>query len=198
MEYIVHRVNSLKKLDKLSHKYGVEIDIRNDEEDLFLQHDPFKKGESFENFIKEYKHGTIILNIKSERIEYRVLETLRKYNVSDYFFLDSSIPMIQLLSKININKIAIRYSDYESVETVFNMRKKVKWVWVDCFKGELIKVGDYKKLKKMGLKLCLVSPELQMFDVSRIKTFAQKMKKRNIYFHAVCTKYPNIWKDNLK
>ena len=198
MKYIVHRVNSLKKLDKLSPKYGAEIDIRNDEEDLFLEHDPFKKGESFEKFIKEYKHGTIILNIKSERIEYRVLETLRKYNVHDYFFLDSSIPMIHLLSKINVNKIAVRYSEYESIETVFNMRKKVKWVWVDCFKGELINVGEYKKLKKMDLKLCLVSPELQMFDLGRIKTFAQEMKKKNIHFHAVCTKYPNIWEDNLK
>ena len=58
---------------------------------------------------------------------------LKKYNIKNYFFLDSSFPMINLLSSSGEKKIALRFSEYEGVDTIVNMKNKVNWVWVDCF-----------------------------------------------------------------
>ena len=52
MEIIVHRVNKINELSKIPNKYGVEIDIRDFGKDLIIQHDPFKKGQSFKKYIK--------------------------------------------------------------------------------------------------------------------------------------------------
>ena len=96
MEFIAHRINKKEELKNLSRKYGVEIDLRdNVDGTIYINHDPFILGENFEDYLKEYNHGTMILNIKSERIELKILELLKKYNIKNYFFLDSSFPMIK-------------------------------------------------------------------------------------------------------
>ena len=89
MEFIAHRVNTIEELKKVPKEYGVELDLRDFGERLILQHDPFMDGEDFEKYLKYYNHGTMILNIKSERIEHKVLELIKKYNIQNYFFLDS-------------------------------------------------------------------------------------------------------------
>ena len=71
-----HNVTYLRKIPK---NYGVEIDVRDYKEKLILNHDPFKNGENLENFLKAYKHGTLIINVKSEFIENRVIQLLKKY-----------------------------------------------------------------------------------------------------------------------
>ena len=63
MELIAHRVNKITKLKKLPLKYGAEIDIRDSGKELIVVHDPFKKGEKLEKFLKNYKHKTLIAKI---------------------------------------------------------------------------------------------------------------------------------------
>ena len=87
LEYIAHRINTIEELMLVPKQCGVEVDIRDYAEKLILQHDPFLDGEDFETYLKHYDHGTMILNIKSERIEYKVLELLKKCNIKKYFFL---------------------------------------------------------------------------------------------------------------
>ena len=77
MILIAHRINSSKELSKIPLNCGVELDLRDFAGNLVLQHNPFLKGEKFGEFLKKYKHNFIILNIKSERIEFRVLKLLR-------------------------------------------------------------------------------------------------------------------------
>lgn len=191
MEYIAHRINSIKELKQTPTEYGVELDLRDFGNKLILQHDPFKEGEEFEEYLKYYKHGTMILNIKSERIENRVLELLKKYNINKYFFLDSSFPMIYQLMKQGEINIALRYSEFEGIDTILNMKDSIKWVWVDCFNKYPLDIETYKILKE-NFKLCLVSPELQGHDNSIVEKFI----KINIEmpFDAVCTKNSHIWK----
>ena len=133
MEYIAHRINTIEELKRLPLDVGVELDIRDRGGRLILQHDPFTDGEYFEEYLKFYNHGTMILNIKSERVEFRVLELLKNSKVKSFFFLDSSFPMIYLLSKENEKNIALRFSEFEGLDTILNMENKVKWVWIDCF-----------------------------------------------------------------
>lgn len=162
MQYISHRVNTIKELESTPCEYGVEVDLRDDfEGHIYLSHDPFVRGDDFEEYLSHYRHGTMILNIKSERIEWRILELLKKYSIKEYFFLDSSFPMIWSLACNNIFDSAIRVSEFESLETAFKMAGKARWIWIDCFSNIPIGITEANKLKECGYKLCMVSPELQ-------------------------------------
>lgn len=191
MKFIAHRVNTIEELSALPTEYGVEIDLRDKDDRLILVHDPFSNGEDFENYLKQYHHGTMILNIKSERIEHRVLELLQKYSISDYFFLDSSFPMIKLLSDKGEMNTALRFSEFEGIDTLKAMQGKVKWVWIDCFNNFPLERDTYRKIKEMGYKTCFVSPELQG-QGEKIELYADDMRKNGIEFDAICTKSYNI------
>jgi hypothetical protein len=197
MEYIAHRINTIEELKQIPKEYGVELDLRDYGERLILQHDPFKDGEDFEEYLKHYNHGTMILNIKSERIEHKVLELIQKYNIKKYFFLDSSFPMIYLLSKSGEKNIALRFSEFEGIDTILNMVGKVEWIWVDCFSKLPITYENYKLLKNNGFKFCLVSPELQGQN-EKLEYYKKYLQDEGIFFDAICTKVYNIDKWNSK
>ena len=195
MNFIAHRVNTIEELKKIPKEFGVEIDLRDYGDKLILEHDPFKGGEKFEEYLKFYDQGTMILNIKSERIEHKVLELIKKYNIKDYFFLDSSFPMIFLLANSGEKNIALRFSELEGLDTILAMRGKVDWVWVDCFTKLPINKENFNILKQAGFKLCLVSPELQGRPED-IPIYKEYLEREEIIFDAICTKQYNIelWK----
>jgi len=194
MEIIGHRINTLDQLITLPTKYGVEIDLRDYGDKLVLQHDPFQSGESFEDYLKIYNHGTMILNIKSERVEFKVLEMLKKYNIKDYFFLDSTFPMIHTLSQTGEKKIALRFSEFEGIDTILRMEGKVRWVWIDCFTRFPLSKNDSDTLVNKGFKLCFVSPELQgRGERHYVSEFRSLIESQGIRGDAVCTKYPDLW-----
>ena len=108
MIVIQHRVNSAIEAKIKKNKF-FEIDLRDYNNQIILHHDPFSKGENFEHFLKKIKIKFLILNIKSEGIEEEVLRLVKKYNVADYFFLDTSIPfMVKYINK-GWTKFAVRF-----------------------------------------------------------------------------------------
>ena len=188
MYHIAHRINSIKELRSLDEKYGIEIDIRDKNKNLIVVHDPFKDGINLNKFLKYYKHKIIIANIKSERIEDRVIKEFNKFKIKNYFFLDSSFPKIIELTKKKFTKIAIRVSYYESIETAKKMKNKIEWVWYDTFKGI---PKDFKELKylknKLNYKICLVCPKLHN-SINKLDLKLVKKLKKNKVIDAVCTK----------
>ena len=187
MEYIAHRVNTVEELRKLSPAYGVELDLRDDLNGrIYISHNPFEKGEDFEDYCRQYRHGTMILNIKSERIEHKALEYMKQYHIEKYFFLDSSFPMIKLLTYI-----ALRFSELEGMDTIRNMAGKADWVWVDCFTKIPLDYDGYLELKELGYKLCFVSPELEGQE-EKIPAYRKYIEEQRIVFDAVCTKSYHI------
>lgn len=188
MNYICHRINTIKELIKTPVEYGVEIDLRDHiDGKLYLQHDPFLIGDDFEEYLQQYHHGTMILNIKSERIELKALELLKKYKITDYFFLDSSFPMIKLLSDMGEKRVALRFSEFEGMDTIRNMAGKVEWIWVDCFSKFPLSNEQYQEMKALGYKLCFVSPELQG-QAERLEDYKKETCNKNIIFDAICSK----------
>ena len=188
---INHRVNNILELKKLKTSHGVELDLRYHNSDIILNHDPFAKGEKFEDFLKEFKLNFIILNIKSEGIEEEVLRLVKKHNVPDYFFLDTSIPFMVKYIEKGWTKFAVRFSEFEPLEIALNFRGKIEWVWVDCFTRFPLNKEAYLQLKK-HFKICLVSPELQGHPKIMIEEFKKQIEDFGI--DAVCTKYPDLWK----
>lgn len=196
MEYIAHRINTIRELKELPEEYGAEMDLRDNLSGrIYIQHHPFVDGEDFEEYLEAYHHGTMILNIKSERIEYRILELLEKYRICNYFFLDCSFPMIRQLCEMGEHRIALRVSEYEGMDTVRNMAGCAEWVWLDCFSKIPVSYENYLELKQMGYKLCFVSPELQG-QPEKISVYKEKLAKDGIVPDAVCTKvcYMPAWK----
>ena len=190
MQFIAHRVNTSAELDNIPYHCGAEVDLRDRGTSLILAHDPFVSGEDFEAYLDRYKHGTLIINIKSERIEHRALNVLQQHGIVNYFFLDCSFPMIYLLSSHGECNIALRYSEFEGLDTILKMQGKVSWVWVDCFTMLPITRESYSMLKNAGFKLCLVSPELQGRE-NDIESYRDFFWKENIVFDAVCSKIHN-------
>lgn len=191
MKYIAHRIHTIEELQTLSPEWGVEIDLRDRGERLILQHDPFADGLDFEEYLPHFRHSTLILNVKAERVEYRVLELLKKFKVSDYFFLDSSFPMIVKLIGEGEKNIALRFSEFESLETVLAMRGKARWVWVDCFTKLPLDRKSYDLLKEAGFKLCLASPDL-LGRPEEIPATRDYLAREKIELDAICTKHHQI------
>lgn len=133
----------------------------------------------------------MILNIKSERIEHKALEYMEKYQIPHYFFLDSSFPMIKLLTDMGVKQVALRFSELEGLDTIRNMAGRAEWVWVDCFTKVPIDRESYKELKGLGYKLCFVSPELEGQE-EKILEYRKYIEEQGIVFDAVCTKSYHI------
>lgn len=191
--FFCHRINTSSELDLIDKNFGVELDLRDKGENLIICHDPFKDGEIFRDYLEKFDKKAMILNIKSERIEYKVLEEIKNKNF-EYFFLDCSFPMINQLNKIGEKNIAIRFSEFEPIENVVKSKELVNWVWIDCFTRFPLDVDTYKKIKKLGLKICLVSPELQGHSLEMIDKIKRMMFENNWQIDAICCKYYNVYK----
>ena len=181
--FIAHRINTVAELQKVPHEYGVEIDVRDQGNELILQHDPYSSGERLEDWLLHYHHAFIILNIKSEGVEWRLMEIMKQHNITEYMFLDSSIPMIHKLIKEGEHRIAIRVSELEPIQLAEKFIGKVDWLWIDCLTD--YPQGLLEHQDTLGyFKLCLVSHSLHGRSLVIDPSILQQV-------HAVCEKYYN-------
>lgn len=194
MKLIVHQRNTIKDLIATNTNYGVEVDIRSHGNKLSIHHDPFVDGESFENWLIEYQHGTLVLNVKEEGLEERLIELMSVHGISDYFFLDQSFPFLLRWAKASDRRCAVRVSEFENVETALSLARKVDWAWIDCFSYFSLSQRDALRLKNNGFRLCIVSPELYGRNPEfEIPQLALILAERAIKADAVCTKRPDLW-----
>lgn len=191
---IAHRRNTLQELLATPTKYGIELDIRSYGNKLVIHHDPMIEGESFEEWIAAYKHDTLILNVKEEGLEARLIAIMKGHGIADYFFLDQSFPFLVKWANAGERRCAVRVSEFETIETALTLAGKINWVWVDCFSHFALTHDEFSQLKDAGFKLCLVSPELQGRTAeSEIPLLAALLADRHIQADAICTKRPDLW-----
>ena len=196
MQIIVHRKHNPDELCLIPERYGIEIDVRSNlAGELYLEHDPFKVGPTLVSWLNQYNHGTIILNMKEEGLEQRTIQILNRYNVANFFFLDLSFPFL-IKTITQCGNVAVRVSEYESLQTALNLAGKAKWVWLDHFSKFPVTEQEFNKLKRAGYKICFVSPELQKFDENAVRDIIRFLKSSNIALDAVCTKLPQIWESS--
>lgn len=193
MEIIIHRINSLKELIKLPTDYGAEIDIRSQGSRLILNHEPFKNGCNLIDYIENYKHGTLILNIKESGIEEEVLKIVKSKPIKSYFLLDVEMPYIYFSSKRGNKNMAIRFSEYESLKTVEYFTKLVNWIWIDTvntlpIKSEILPIIS-------NFKSCIVCPE-RWGRKNDIKVYKKILAELNYEPNAVMTSLDciKLWK----
>jgi hypothetical protein len=189
-----HRVNDPGRLDDIPTRFGVEIDLRSDGHELVLEHDPFLGGPSFTTWLKSYRHAFIVVNIKEEGLETRIIESLEAAGVTQWAFLDQSFPFMVKTLRSGSTKTMVRFSEFESMETIVSLPMKPDWVWVDSFTGKWPNATDLVRLANLGHRFMLVSPELQGRDlVSEIDAITSHFVEAGVPIHGVCTKQPSMW-----
>lgn len=196
MLVVRHRINSKEELIRIPYKYGVEIDLRTKDNKLILNHDPFKMGELFSDWIKEYKHSLLILNVKEDGLEDKIIKTLNDHKISNYLFLDQPIPSQVKYFRSKAYKSLIRYSEYEKL-TLLKMNEGKKFIWVDSFHSLTFTDEFLDIYNKDQLNIIIVSPELQGRNKEEIISMQEIIKINEIEVFAVCTKYPYLWSNCL-
>ncbi len=193
MIVVRHRINSIEELIVIPETQGIEIDLRSLNGALILQHDPFRKGELFSEWIKYFRHALLILNTKEEGLEQAIIKILQKNNVASYFFLDQSFPKQFKMSITEPDVVCGRLSDIESIQTILAL--KPGWLWLDSHTGNWDYIlNSYAYIKSIKIKTCLVSPELQRNNpIKEIKLLKNMIYRHNLIFDAVCTKDPEQW-----
>jgi hypothetical protein len=192
MQIVAHRINTIAHLRRLPLNFGVELDLRAMGSDLILNHDPFKGGERFIDFLGEYRHGLMVLNIKEAGIENEALRLVRERGIAEFFLLDVEFPYLYCATRKGERAIAIRYSEDESIETVIKYQGRVEWVWIDTISQLPLNPGIVKQLE--GFKTCLVCPE-RWGRPGDIIEYRKKMINLGFRPNAVMTNldYTNQW-----
>jgi len=206
VELIIHRQNSIVELNSIEQQYGVEVDVRSNGKALIVSHEPFINGELFEQWLGAFRHRILIVNVKEEGLEEKILPTLETFGIENYFILDESFPYIVKWSRKGLRKFALRVSDIESVMTAHSLSARnlaVDWVWVDCFDQKCPNIKLIEDLRALGHKICLVSPELHVLDDplqwnALVEEFLSALYLVDPLPDAVCTKLPEIWSSFLE
>ena len=196
MLYFKHRVNDEAALTGVDLSWGVEIDLRSDlgtPGGLHLSHDPWKRGASFEVWLRAFRargiRGPAILNTKEDGLEERALELCQAAGVGDVHFLDTALPtLIGRVGRGEGERFLVRVSRDEPVEALRAFRGKVRWAWVDCFGGVPLPASEVARLLP-DFRVCLVSPELQGRPIEEIARFGELFALAE----GVCTKDPARW-----
>ena len=183
-EIVVHRVNQQARLAEIPRHYGAEIDLRADGSGLILNHDPFKGGERFADWLERYEHGLLVLNIKEAGIEAEAIRLTEARGVKRFFLLDVEFPYLYRASRAGERRIAMRYSEDEAIETVLNYRDKVNWVWIDTNTRLPLDATTVTALE--GFQTCLVCPE-RWGRPQDIPAYAAEMKRLGFAPTAVMT-----------
>lgn len=193
MIIIQHRVNLVAEIQAVPNNFGVEIDVRSFNGEIILQHDPLKAGDKFSDWISHFNHKLLVLNVKEEGLEDKLIYILKSYNVNSFFFLDQSFPSIYRMSQNIPQIISLRISDFEPISDSILLNPG--WIWLDSHSGNWdYLIESMNRLKETKIKTCLVSPELQRRDSSQERMMLKSMiRERSWEFDAVCTKVPDYW-----
>jgi hypothetical protein len=159
------------------------------------------------DWLSKYVHKFLIVNVKEEGLEEKLLPILQMHKVEDFFILDESFPYIRKWTLLGESRFALRVSQFENYRTALSFslslkaeQKRIAWAWIDCFDGQPIPKFEAVALKNAGFKLCYVSPELHHMEnpdrwQGLVDIFVGSLSRQEITPDAVCTKMPSTWLD---
>ena len=98
-----------------------------------MAHEPFKNGDSFEEYLEHYNHKLLVLNIKESGIEDLVIKKQKICLIINLSFC--WILKFYIVNQAGANKenISVRYSEYESFDNLLKFDDFFDWIWIDTF-----------------------------------------------------------------
>lgn len=140
---------------------GTETDIRDYNGELVISHDiADRECISVNKFFEIYNnHGDnvpLALNIKADGLQTKLMESLERYNITNYFVFDMSVPdAIQYIKK-GLHSFT-RGSEYERVPSFY---ANACGIWLDEFYSHWIDEAVIAKHLSEKKQICIVSPDL--------------------------------------
>jgi hypothetical protein len=106
--------------------------------------------------------------------------------------LDVEFPYLYRASRLGERAIAVRFSEDEPIELVYNYNKLVDWVWIDT--NTKLPIDSNNTLTLSSMQTCLVCPE-RWGRPNDIIPYRQSMKFFGFNPNAVMTnlKYTHLW-----
>lgn len=147
-------------------RFGTETDLRDCGGKVVISHDVPDGNEMCFEELLEIMNGRnlpLALNIKADGLAERIEDVLRKFQHTNYFTFDMSIP--ELVYEINNSSLNI-FSGYSDACRIIPMVDRVKGVWLDSFKKVWYTGDDILEILDTGKSVCIVSEDLHHRDNS--------------------------------
>ncbi len=192
MEIVAHRVNSSHDLQQLPASLWIEADFRSWLGEVVLAHDALDKGENVVDWLSKFCHRGLIVNVKETGLEEKISHILRSAGIENFFFLDQAPPS-QIDFLLSGNRLsALRFSEWENSP---ELSAFAEWSWIDSFAGNPRTTVELARLaKELGLKTCIVAPDLRFTPTEGEKAVFRQVVLENLpVVDLVCTKEPSFW-----
>ncbi|BDI28879.1 hypothetical protein CCAX7_009300 [Capsulimonas corticalis] len=141
--------------------FGTETDVRDHDGSLVISHDPPTSAAlSLDRFLEIYREEgaglPLALNIKADGLQAALKGVLARFQVTNYFTFDMSLPDMLHYFVQNI-PVLTRQSEYEPQPLCY---EQADGVWLDCFQGDWIDEQTVSGHLDAGKRVCIVSPDL--------------------------------------
>lgn len=169
--------------------YGTEADLRDIKGKIIISHDMPKGDElSFEELLQlmDGRNLPLALNIKADGQIEAILELLAKYNHTNYFTFDMSIPDLVVQCEAGANA----FSGMSDVQPLPIMLQNVCGIWLDSFNSDWYQAELVDSILTSGKKVCIVSSDLHKRDTEDQWNKIKSVKQIDSSNLILCTDQP--------
>ena len=169
--------------------FGVETDLRDIKGEIVISHDMPKGNEmTFEDVLVLLggRNLPLALNIKADGMAFKIKKLLEKYNHTNYFTFDMSIPEMVVQHKMGLNV----FTGISDIVPNPIMYKEAQGVWLDCFYSDWFSKKEIKEILDAGKKVCIVSPDLHKREYKNVWA-----KYKDVKGIMLCTDFPDEAKE---
>lgn len=169
--------------------FGVETDLRDIKGEIVISHDMPKGNEmTFEEVLAllDGRNLPLALNIKADGMAFKIKKLLEKYNHTNYFTFDMSIPEMVVQHKMGLNV----FTGISDIVPNPIMYKEAQGVWLDCFYSDWFSKKEIKEILDADKKVCIVSPDLHKREYKNVWA-----KYKDVKGIMLCTDFPDEAKE---
>ena len=170
--------------------FGTETDVRDICGRIVISHDMPRGDEiSFEEVLQIMggRNLPLAINIKADGQIHLLMQLLKKYNHTNYFTFDMSIPdmVVQLASGARV------FTGQSDLVPVPVLLEDCAGIWLDSFRSEWFGPSLVDDIIDNGKNVCIVSADLHKRDVSEQWKKILQCKKIESNAFILCTDIPD-------
>ena len=174
--------------------FGTETDLRDICGKIVISHDmPHGDEITFEQVLQlmNGRNLPLALNIKADGQAKTILELLQKYNHTNYFTFDMSIPdmVVQIATGLNV------FTGQSDLITSPILLDKCGGVWLDAFNSDWYDAARLDEIVENAGHVCIVSADLHKRDTDYQWEQIKKSKSFNGDNLMLCTDKPLLAKE---